>query len=435
MRLDPAEIAQLPLAAALVDQQGGLIAATPEWTAPSPGTVSFHTGFAQLLVAVDAGPPELDVLITRLLDELAAGRQPGADGLRVELLAEGLRLMAGRPVSGADRGGADRVFQLAMAGISARTQGVRVVAMPPPSVEVPAPAAIALAMVQLAVNANRHELVEQVWLRVAPGPTFYVEWAGERDTGVHVASHRHQELRRRWGWGYVQMIADALGATALPPGPTGPRTQGACLGLGSIRLTLPLCCVQGGVVTRSTEAWDQELEAPPGTSLTGPSLALLRAAGEQPGRIVEGGLLRARCWGSRTWLAMPPQDGANRARDVLRGLLHERALLTAPEPHATRIQALATLLGVMLGEPWPSVPPAVWEQVAPLACAALGVPAQPLPDALVLPDPRLAAYLLAEVGGDLVEVGDTLQLRPAGHENRQLLAALPRTPEGFVRLT
>jgi hypothetical protein len=169
--------------------------------------------------------------------------------------------------------------------------------------------------------------------------------------------------------------------------------------------------------------------------LSGPLLALVAAAEAQPGRIVEGGLLRARCWRSRTWLAMPPQDGANRARDVLRGLLHERGLLRAPEPHATRILALATLLGVALGEPWPTVPPGVWEQVAPQACAALGVPVEPLPDALVLPDPRLVAYLIAEVGGGLVEVGDTLQLRPASPGVSPLLAALPRTPEGHIRLT
>jgi hypothetical protein len=431
MRLEPAEIGQLPLACALVDGAGRVIATSPEWAGPSPGTVTFSTGFAQLLVAVDAAPTTLDALMTGLLDELAlAARQQGTDALRVELLAAGLRLMAGRPVGAGDRAGADRVFQLAHAGITARTQGVRVVAMPPPRVEVPAPAAIALALVQFAVNANRHDRVERVTLRVAPGPTFWVEWESPRTTGVRVETHRHQELRARWGWGYVQTVADALGATALPPGPTGPGMQGACVGLGSIRLTLPLAAVEIGRVARSTEAWDHDVGVTLGQPVPPHLFTLLQAAQAAPGTITASDLYRARAAGGRTWLSMPPQNGANRARDVLRGLVHERALVRAAEPQATRVYALATLLGVALGERWPSVPPGVWQEVLPMACAALGIPA-PDVDALVLPDPRVAAFLLAELGGSLVEVGDGLRLEPGPRAHgHPLLAALPRDERG-----
>src|SRR5437660_12731986 len=90
VRLDAGEIGQLPLACALVDGEGRLIAASPEWAGPSPGTVSFNTGHAQLLVAVDAASVHLNALMTRLLDELAAAARPrdpagrqASDDLRV----------------------------------------------------------------------------------------------------------------------------------------------------------------------------------------------------------------------------------------------------------------------------------------------------------------------------------------------------------------
>jgi hypothetical protein len=308
--------------------------------------------------------------------------------------------------------------------------------MPPPRLEVPAPAAIALGLVQFAVNANRHEQADRVSLRVAPGPSFYVEWTSERPAGVRVETHRHQERRGRWGWGYVQTVADALGATALPPGPTGPRSQGACLSLGSVRLTLPLACVEMGRVTRSTEAWDHDVRVPLGYPLDEELRPLVQAAQAQPGEIIPAGLYRARNTGARTWLAMPPQNGAHRARDVLRGLVHEHALVRAPEPHATRIYALATLLGAVLGDPWPSVPPSVWQEVLPQACAALGIGPPPPVDALVLPDPRVTAFLLAELGGRLVEIGDELRLVPAPQAARHpLLRAIPFDEEGRIRLS
>jgi hypothetical protein len=436
VRLDRGEVVQLPIPVALVDGDGREVTASPEWQGPSPGTVSFHTGYAQLLVAVNAASHQLDVLMRRLLEELvAAAAQPGADGLRVSLLAAGLRLVAGRPVLDSDRGGADRVFQLAHAGITARTQGVRVVALPPPRIEVPAPAALALAMVQFAVNASHHEGAQRVVLRVSPGPSFYVEWPSLNPHGVHVETHRQQSQRARWGWGYVQMVADALGAAALPPGPTGPSSQGACVGLGSVRLTLPLACVQNGFVSRSTEAWDQDSGAAFGSHLTEHLAALVGAARARPGKIVSTGLFSARATGETTWLCMPPEEGVDRARDVLRGLVHERALVRAPEPHATRIYALAGLLERGLGGAPATVPPSVWHQDLPIACGVLGVTAPLAFDSLILPDPRVTAYLLAEIGGKLVGVGDELRLEPPPNSQGELLQALDRDENGLVLLS
>lgn len=437
MRLEAGEIAQLPLSCALVDGQGRTIAGSPEWRGPAPGTVTFHTGYAQLLVAVAVAPPHLDALMASLLAELdAAALGDGADQGRLRLIAAGLRLVAGHPLGERDRAGAADVLRLAQAGVAARAPDLRVELAAAPPIDVPAAAAIALALVQLAVNAHRHECVPEVRLRVQDGPTFYVEWSSSRSSGVAIATHRHQERRERWGWGYVQAVADALGATALPPGPTGPDTQGACIGLGSVRLTLPVACIEQARVVRSTDAWDQDVGAAFGQWLRPELLALVQAATVQRGLIISQDLYRARTTGARTWLVMPPQSGLNRARDVLRGLAHEQALVRAPEPHATRIQALATLLGVALGDAAPTVPPGVWDEVLPSACAALGAVLPDPVQALMLPEPRVAAFLLAELGGRLVAVGDGLRLEPFPLSSAHvLLPALDRDERGRVRLS
>lgn len=436
MRLDPAEVHRLPLAACLVDTSGRPVAATPEWPGSCPGTLTYHTGHGFLLVAPEAGAPDLDVAMARLLQELgsAVAASRGAVASRIEVVTAGLELVAGRPLE--HPGAAARVIDLALASIPARTQGLRVsVAGAVPDIRVPAPAAIALALVQLAVNAHQHERAREVWLRVAPGPTFYVEWPGGNGTAGRVTSHRHALRRRRWGWGYVQMVADALGGSALPPGPTVPGREGASLGLGSARLTLPLACVAGGRVLKSTLAWDQDPQAPGfGRMIAEPLVRLVMEAEADPGRIVYLDLYRARAQGGLTWIALAPESGSARARDLMRGLTHEKDLWSAPEPHATRIQALAVLLAATLGDPLPAVPPSVWAEGLPAACSALGVDLPEPPAVLVLPEPRLAALLLAEAGGALVPRADQLWLAPA-MPSHPLLAGLARDAGGLVRLS
>src|SRR5258708_3927454 len=176
------------------------------------------------------------------------------------------------------------------------------------------------------------------------------------------------------------------GGAARPRGPAGPGLAGACLGLGSARLALPLACVREGRVERATEAWEQDPAMPArGEPASAPALArLVAAAAARPGLIAYDDLYRARVSGARTWVVLAPESGSTRARDMLGGLHHERALWSAPEPHATRVAALATLLGVAMGEPWPSAPPGVHAAVLPAACAALGGPA-PAPAAVFCP--------------------------------------------------
>jgi hypothetical protein len=405
VRLDPAEVVELPLAAALQDREGRHLAATPEWLGAGPGAIVYLLGGAHLLIAPDVPTPELDALVERLLETMreACAVVSSGDSKRIQVLAAGLELVAGRPPGAAGAGKVWQVLELATAAISARTQGLAVdLRGPVPDLTVPAPAAVALALTQLAVNAHQHEKATRLQLRVAAGPTFYVEWPDSSQGTVRMASHRHPLRRSRWGWAYVQMVADALGAAALPPGPTVEGMVGACLGLGSLQLTLPLALVRGNRVERSTLAWDQDPEAPGIGKAPGAAMAeLLLAAARQPGRIAYGGLYRARAMGDHAWLALAPQSGTSRARDLVKGLAHERALWSAPEPLATRLYGLAALLGIALGEPWPSVPPSVWATSAPAAARALGVPLPAALDVLVLPDPRVVAVLLSEVEGTL----------------------------------
>jgi hypothetical protein len=417
MRLEPAEIPELPLAGALWDFEGNLLAATPEWSGAGPGSTAYLLGRGHLVVAPQVAAPELDTLMERLLTTLREAGQAATadDARRIEVLSAGLALVAGRPPRAEETGDVRRVLELAQAAIPARTQGlVTEVQEPLPELKVPAPAAVALAVTQLAVNAHQHEGATRVRLRVDRGPSFYVEWPNPARRTVRVDSHRHPSRREGWGWGYVQMVADALGATALPPGPTAPGMVGACLGLGTVQLTLPLAEVRAGLVRRSTLAWDQDSEASRfGEPVGGFLVELLAAAALQPGRITYLDLYQARALGERAWVALAPESGASRARDLIRGLAHERALLRAPETHATRLQGLASLLGIALGDPWPSVPPSVWSDLAPIAARALGVRLPSSLEVLVLPDPRILAVLLSELQGRLSVRAGEVHVHPS----------------------
>jgi len=440
MRLEPGEVPALPLPAALVDLEGRAVAKTPEWAGRCPGTVSFHAGQGHLLVAPDSATPELHLLMDRLLAELrcAAAGLGGEDGMRMAVLTAGLELVAGIPPASGPTGTPEHVLALAVAAIRARAQGLGVqIVGPLPSVTVPAPAAIALALVQFAVNAQVHEGIQRVSLRVSPGPTFSVEWAAPARASAPVRSHRHPLRRSGWGWGYVQMVADALGASALPPGTTGPGTTGACVSLGSPRLGLPVAVISEGRVERSTQAWDQDQRRPGfGRQVDGLLARLAAAASEQPGRIVYADLYQARLDRGRTWVVLTPESGSSRARDLLAGLQHERALWVAPEPHATRASALATLLQVAMGDPWPSVPPGLFAEVFPAACARLGIATPDLVDAVVLPEPRAAAYLVAELDGRLARRGDEVWMVPSpAASGSPLLQSLGALPGGWLRMS
>jgi hypothetical protein len=450
MRLDPAEVAELPVAAALLDQRRDVIGATPEWHGQAPGSVTYHAGHGYLAVGSQRPvDPDLQLLLGRLLNELdrTAESMDEEARLRAQVLTSGLRLVAGEPVSTQGQGTSREALLMAQLSIGARVNPpltVEVLDLEPP-LAVPAPAVISLALVQLAVNIAQHEHadeegavpVEAITIRTSEGPTFHVEWASKQPHSTPVQTQRHVRRRRGWGLGYVRMAADALGGVALPPAPAGPERQSVSFGLGSRSLTLPLALIEDGQMTRSTRAWDQEHHEMTGQQrerLAG----LITEAGGQPGRIVEGDFHTARTvpGTNRVWLAMPPELGSDRVLDVLRGLDHERLLLSAPEPHATRLHALNVILRRGLGEPLATCYGSDWRTRFPAACATLGMPTPPVPEAPVYADPQLSAWLLAELGGELeVDVEGSMWLRPARAGKTPEMRLLGSNQRGDIPLT
>jgi hypothetical protein len=451
MRLDPAEIPELPFPAGLFDMEGALIAATPEWQGPLPGSISFYTGAGHLVVgAATPTAPELEALMSELLQAIreALPAMEHAAALRTAVLLAGLELVSGRPLDETDAGTTSDVLEYAAASIRTRAPSLAVEVVPEgrPG-PVPAPATIALALVQFAANASAHEFadtaatrrVDTIRLRVAGGPSFYVEWPSETMGEVAVRTARHQRRRSRWGWGYVRMAADALGGAALPPGRTGDGMEGACLSIGSRMLTVPLACFEGGRVLRRTQSWEQEtvhVAADERPGIQAELDDLLVEAAADPGSIVSHDLFCARRSGGRTWAALPPEAGSHRVRDVLRGLDHERALWAAPEPHATRVHALTVVLARAAGDDWPTFDASTWAALFPVACGSLGVEAPDVAGAAVYPDPRVAAFLLAELGGELSVADDVVVYRPPEDGGSEpVLAVLEPFRHGWYALT
>jgi hypothetical protein len=308
---------------------------------------------------------------------------------------------------------------------------------------VPGPAIVSLALLQLGVNIARHELrdedgrlaVDGLSIRSAPGPTFHLEWEAETPRARPVRTHRHVRQRRGWGLGYARMAADALGATLLPPAPAGPHLARVSFGLGSRSLGLPLALLEGQQVTRASRAWHQEHQTQDEQSSW---LDLAISARDRAGSVVASEFYSARAVpkSKRVWLAMPPESGIDRVRDVLRGLDHERVLLTAPEPHATRLHALNLVLRYALGEDLVTTNATAWAESFASACRALGLARPQLPNLVLYPDPQLTAWLLAEVGGELVAGGSGAPLLRAKHPTRDPRLRLLRPDrQGLIQLT
>lgn len=413
MRLDPTEFPFIPLPAAMFAHDGTLLAATPEWKGMRPGSISYLTGFGHIVVSGEEVSTDLDSLMSRLLAAIRASiwAMDTLSALRASVLAASLELVAGRPIAKEDVGTSDEALIAAQSAIEARVNGIQVLTVPlTPPVDVRAPALVALAMTQFAVNANKHESATQVRLRVAPGPSFFVEWASMDAASADIDSSRHHDRRGGWGWGFIQLAADALGATAIPPGPLGRGIKGACFSLGAPRIALPLAYVADGIVRRCTTSWDQDRRLP---SFGAPANALVEkavaAAVAKPGEIVDIDIYRARQIGEATWICLPPEAGLERIRDVLHGLSHERTLFRAPAPHNTIVDALVDLVGIAaLDQPWPHVPLSIWTSGFEASRAALGLPVQPEIDCMVFPDPRITAYLLSTLDGKLLQRGENV---------------------------
>ncbi|MGA3185280.1 MAG: hypothetical protein ABSE52_11875 [Candidatus Dormibacteria bacterium] len=424
MNLTVAEIRELPLPAALLDRDGEVIAATPEWGGAGPGTVIFALRHTRLAVAVVPADPAAAVLLDGLLAAMdaTAGLLEGAQRLRITMLAASLRLVAGRQVTTV--GTSHDVIDLAVAGIGART-ALAVHVDGRPAFPVRAPQVAALVLVQLAVNAERHTRTTTVTL-VQDGEAFHVIWPGAAGPGAF-ATARNRRDRQRWGLGFCRIAADTLGGAIYPPADRGDGTVCATLELGLQDLTLPVALIRGHRVAKATRTWDEETGCLPGAGVEPGSrlAACLDAASVTRGRAVTCDGWTARQVRERSWVAIPPDDVLERARDVLDGIGHERALWEgiAPAPQM-RVFALTALLAARLGTPLPRVPAGIWNQRMGTLAAALRLPMDvPRLTALGGIEPRIAGYLAAELGTEMMMDGDDLllRIRPGMERDARLL--------------
>jgi hypothetical protein len=412
VNLTRAELGDLPLAAALLGRDGEVVTQTPEWRGAAPGTSTYRVRGNRLLVNSAAVTPGCEAILGRLLDELdAAAFALGAvQSLQVRMLAASLRLIAGRLDD--DTGTSDHVVHFARAGIRART-ALEVLIDDSAAWMVGAAEAAALVLVQLAVNAERHAGATAVTISQSEH-AFHVSWRG-RCGDARVTTSRRRSERARWGLGFARLAADALGGAVYPPLDSGPGTCRSTLELGLGRLALPLAAVRRGVISKATRAWDEETGLLPGTAvIEHPRLEAACAQGhETPGtiRMLEGWCARAA--GDQVWIAIPPADALDRARDVVDGIAHERAPWDGvTEPRRSRIAALAAVLASLLGTPLPRAPAGAWTQrmrtLAPLFDLRSAIPECPAPSAL---DPQVTVLLASEVDDSFDVAGEKVWLR------------------------
>jgi hypothetical protein len=408
------EIRDLPLAAALFDGDE-LLAHTPEWSNAGPGAVAFPVRGRRLVVSTDATHPMCAPVVARLLEEIdgIARLLPRRQSLRASMLADSLRIVAGRGV--ATSGSSADVLEHGCAGIASRTAlSVRIDRCD--DFAVLAPAVAALVLVQLAVNAERHEHADTVVLAAAD-EMFTVGWHGSRGAAGAVTARRRAE-RARWGLGFARIAADAIGGVLYPAAEQTDGVRVALLEVGLHHLALPLALIRDGAVHKATRAWDEETALLPGASLPGGSRAAgcAAAAAAAGGEIVcvDGWTARSVAAGT-TWIAIPPDAVVDRARDVLDGMVHERALWdNVPEPGRSRIVALAAILAAMLGAELTRVPGETWNWRAPAVAAAYELTTQlPRFEGAGAVDPRVALFLAREFGDRLDADGDDLYLRIA----------------------
>jgi len=416
VNLTIAALADLPLPAAAFDSEESVIAHTPEWQGATPGAVSYPVRRNRLVVCTANANPQCEAVLTRLLDAMdqTALAVSGAQAMRVRMLAASLRIIAGRRV--ASEGTSHDVIDYARAGITARTS-LYINVEGQPAHPVSSPEVAALVLVQFAANAERHARVSSVTISQADN-SFHVLWPGQ--SGMRdIATARQRVSRERWGMGFARIAADTLGGAVYPPYDRGDGMVMATLELGLDRLALPLAAVLDGRVLKATRAWDEETGYYPGKDIGATSKL---AAAVEHGRTAAGRTAVYDGWWARatrqgvTWIAVPPDDIIDRARDVLDGIVHERALWDGvPEPGQSRVFALASLLGAMLGTALPRVPGDTWNRKYPELAEAFGLtlPA-PIFEGLGAVDPRVVVYLAGECGESFRSEGDDLylQVRP-----------------------
>jgi hypothetical protein len=405
------ELTELPLPAAAFDAEDDIIAQTPEWVGSLPGAVSYPVRHNRLVIATGETNPACEAVLSRLLDAIDDTENvvSGSQAMQVRMLATSLRLLAGRKIS--TQGSSHDVIDYARAGIAARTS-LEVQVEGKPAYPVQAPEVAALVLVQFAANAERHARVTSVTISQQDN-SFHVIWPGESGQR-EVPTARQHGARERWGMGFSRIAADTLGGALYPPYDRGDGIVTATLELGLNRLALPLAAVSGGRIIKGTRSWDEETGLIPRREINNNErlMRVLSAALERPHEITVTEGWWARAVRDRVWIAVPPDDIVDRARDVLDGIVHERALWDGvPEPSQSRVFALASLLGAMLGTPLPRVPVDNWNRRYPDLAGAFGVTLEvPKFEGLGAIDPRVVAYLACEFGDHFEVDGEDMYL-------------------------
>jgi hypothetical protein len=420
VRIGAADVAALPLAVALFDRDGALLASSPEWCGGGLGTVVYRLPTASLAVACE----EQDADVARLMVELVRAMQDAArasDGnrrRRLDVLASSIALVAGIPHL---TGGSTALVLSNLKAVLATVSNYAVTITRHTPSSVLDVALMTLALRQLVINARRHDDATEVTLAVDPGPTFTLQWHGLAPREGVVTS-RHQGDRDRWGLGFVRLAMDALGGVYLAPGADDDGHVSAVLAIDrSPRLQLPLAALRDGVVVSASPAWDEETHAPPGSPLPQHWRHVVETATASPGTIARDGSRRARTVDRTTWAAIASEGTADRARDLIRGLDHERELLDAPHPFATAIHGLAGVIALLLGDNPHRITPTTFDEQYPLAAAALRAPVLAAAfSGSGAPDPALVAFLASRFGGQLsnrdgqlrIQIGDAHRSDP-----------------------
>jgi hypothetical protein len=138
------------------------------------------------------------------------------------------------------------------------------------------------------------------------------------------------------------------------------------------------------------------------------------------------------------WIALPPDDVTDRARDVIAGLAHERALTDGiAEPQRSRITALGLLLDAALGRPLPRMPSAAWTRRIHELAHAYGFALElPQFSSLGALDPSVVALLAVEAGAGFEVNNGELWLRiRADRQGDALLTPLAGMGASRIRLS
>ena len=293
MRIGAADVAALPLAVALFDRDGALLASSPEWCGGGLGTVVYRLPTASLAVACEEQDPDVAELLTELMHAMqdAARASDGDRRRRLDVLASSIALVAGIPylIGGST---AEVLSNLNAVLATVSNYSLTVTRHTPGSVlDV---ALLTLALRQLVINARRHDDATEVAVAIDAGPTFTLQWHGLAPR-EGVTTSRHQGDRDRWGLGFVRLAMDALGGVYLAPGAGDDGRVSAVLAIDrSPRLQLPLAALRDGVVVSASPAWDEETHAPPGSPLPQHWRHVAEVATASPGTIARDGSRRAR---------------------------------------------------------------------------------------------------------------------------------------------